>query len=118
MVWVDNAGSVAIWQKGYSTRCRLSSTIVTSIHAIAAAVGCTVNIQKITRCSNAEAAAADSLSKGQFAAARGFVQLDTEPARIPPALVRWINEPTPTDDLAHLVLRELAADSPILNYSI
>jgi hypothetical protein len=117
-VWVDNAGSVAIWQKGYSTRCRLSSTIVTSIHAIAAAVGCTVNIQKITRCSNAEAAAADALSKGQFQAARGFVQLDTEPARIPPALVRWINEPTPTDDLAHLILRELAADSPILNYSI
>jgi hypothetical protein len=37
-IWVDNAGSVAIWHKGYSTRCRLSSTIVTTIHAVAAAI--------------------------------------------------------------------------------
>jgi hypothetical protein len=33
--WVDNAGSVAIWRKGYSTKCRLSSTIVTTIAAVA-----------------------------------------------------------------------------------
>jgi hypothetical protein len=115
-IWVDNAGSVAIWHKGYSNRCRLSSTIVTTIHAVAAAIGCTVHIQKITRCSNAPAAAADALSKGQFAAARSLVQLDTAPARIPPALVRWINEPVPSDDLADLILKDIAADTAILNY--
>jgi hypothetical protein len=117
-VWVDNAGSVAIWEKGYSTRCRLSSTIVTTAHAIAAAIGCTLHIQKITRCSNVPAATADALSKGQFRAARAYMALDTEPARITPALVRWITEPLPSEDLADTILRELATHSDILNYSI
>jgi hypothetical protein len=117
-IWVDNAGSVAIWRKGYSTRCRLSSTIVTSLHAVAAAIGCTVHIQKITRCSNAPAAAADALSKGQFTAARAIMQLDIEPARITPALLKWINEPVPSDDLAEAILKELATAADILNYSV
>jgi hypothetical protein len=117
-IWVDNAGSVAIWKKGYSTRCRLSSTIVTTLHAIACAIGCTVHIEKIRRCSNTQAATADALSKGQFAAARQLTNLDTEPARIPPSLVRWIDKPEPSDDLAHAILTELAASSPILNYSV
>jgi hypothetical protein len=117
-IWVDNAGSVAIWKKGYSTRCRLSSTIVTTIHAIASAVGCIVHIEKITRCSTPEAAAADAISKGAFSTARLYTTLDTEPARIPPTLVRWIHEPTPSDDLAHTILTELGKHNPILNYSI
>jgi hypothetical protein len=117
-IWVDNAGSVAIWRKGYSTRCRLSSTIVTTLHAVAAAIGCMVNIKKITRCSNAPAAAADALSKGQFTAARAIMQLDTEPARVTPALLKWINEPLPSDDLADAILKELATAADILNYSV
>jgi hypothetical protein len=96
----------------------LSSTIVTTLHAVASAIGCTVHIEKIRRCSNAQAAAADALSKGQFAVARQLAQLDTEPARIPPTLVRWIDQPQPSDDLAHAILTELAASSPILNYSV
>jgi hypothetical protein len=116
--WVDNAGSVAIWKKGYSTRCRLSSRIVTSVHAIAGAIGCTVNIEKIRRCSNTMAATADALSKGQFGMARQLTPLDTEPARIPPSVVRWINQPVPSEDLAHTILTELAKTSHILNYSL
>jgi hypothetical protein len=107
-VWVDNAGSVAIWRKGYSTRCRLSSTIVTTIHAVATAIGCTLHIQKIRRCSNALAAAADALSKAQFQAARGFTPLRTEPAAVPRTLLRWVNAPNPSDDLAHLILSEIS----------
>jgi hypothetical protein len=117
-VWVDNAGAVAIWDKGYSTRCRLSSTIVTTIHAIAAAIGCTLHIQKIRRCSNDFASAADALSKAQFAAARNFTRLDTEPAAIPTALLKWVNAPNPSDDLAHDILRELSKTWPVLNYSV
>jgi hypothetical protein len=40
---------VAIWKKGYSTRCRLSSTIVTTTHAVAAAIGCTLHVEKMLR---------------------------------------------------------------------
>jgi hypothetical protein len=116
-IWVDNAGSVAIWEKGYSTRCRLASTIVTTIHAIAAAIGCTVHLQKIRRCSNPHAIAADALSKAQFPLARAAVHLDTEPAPIPITLLSWIDRPNPSDDLAHLILKEIAAGTPILNYS-
>jgi hypothetical protein len=117
--WVDNAGSVAIWNKGYSTKCRLSSTIVTSINAIAAAIGCTFHIQKITRCSNAAAATADALSKAQFALARQYSPfLNVAPAAIPASLVQWVDRPNPTDDLAHLVLTEISKNMPVLNYSV
>jgi hypothetical protein len=117
-VWVDNAGSVAIWDKGYSTRCPLSSTIVTTIHAVAAAIGCTVHIQKIRRCSNAPAAAADALSKAQFQQARAFTHLDIAPAAIPPSLLRWINRPNPSDDLAHVILKDISRSALVLNYSV
>jgi hypothetical protein len=117
-VWVDNAGSVAIWNKGYSTRYRLSSTIVTTTHTIAAAIGCTLHIQKIRRCSNGPAVAADALSKAQFAAARCFTQLDTEPSAILTALLRWVNRPNPSDDLAHVILKEIGKNFPVLNYSV
>ena len=43
VIWVDNAGSVAIWRKGYSNKCRLCSTLVAAIAAVASAVGCDVD---------------------------------------------------------------------------
>jgi hypothetical protein len=109
---------VAIWEKGYSSRCPLSSTIVTTIHAVAAAIGCTVHILKIRRCSDNASRAADALSKGNFLGARSFCQLDTEPASIPVSLLKWIDQPVPSDDLADDILREIAKSAPVLNYSI
>jgi hypothetical protein len=121
--WVDNAGSVAIWKKGYSTRCRLSSTIVTTIAAVAAAIGCTLHIEKITRCSVLGASVADALSKGRFLEAKQMAAaesspLDLEPARIPPALLQWLDKPTPSDDLASRILSQLAVSHEIINYSV
>jgi hypothetical protein len=123
VIWVDNAGSVAIWDKGYSTRCPLSSTLVTAISAVAAAVGCTVFIKKVMRCSTDGAVLADHLSKCNFQLFRQHAGqvgwgLATEPARVPCALLRWIDKPVPSDDLAHDILSELAVRSPILNYSV
>ena len=87
-VWVDNAGSVAFWRKGYSGNCRLSTTIVGATSAVAAALGCTLDIQKITRCSNAPAKMADCLSKADFGECRRIAQeagwqLRTVPGRVP-----------------------------------
>jgi hypothetical protein len=65
-VWVDNAGSVGIWRKGYSSTCELFTTLVCAIARVAAAFGCTLTIDKITRCSNTAASLADDLSKGDF----------------------------------------------------
>ena len=118
-IWVDNAGSVAIWNKGYSNSCRLSTAIVTAISAIAAATGCTVHIKKITRCSNVGALLADQLSKAQFKDFRNTAHsanwdLRVEPAAIPVALLAWIDKPFPDMDLATRILRELASQRPIL----
>ena len=118
-IWVDNAGSVAIWNKGYSNSCRLSTAIVTAISAIAAATGCTVHIRKILRCSNTGAVLADQLSKARFKEFRDTASdanwpLRTEPAKIPVTLLAWIDKPVPDMDLADKILRELAKSQRIL----
>jgi hypothetical protein len=123
VIWVDNAGSVAIWDKGYSTRCRLSSAIVTALAAVSAAFGCTVKVQKIGRCSDVGSVIADALSKAEFVRAREASELagrrlDLEPARIPVSLLRWIDKPVPDDDLADRILAELAKGGQVLNYSV
>ena len=44
-IMVDNAGSVAIWRKGYSTSCELSSTLVRAMHEVAVALECRVDVE-------------------------------------------------------------------------
>ena len=69
-IWVDNAGVVRIWHRGYSSWCRLSTTIVKALSTVAAALGCRVEIRKVTRCSRTGPKLADQLSKAEFAAFR------------------------------------------------
>ena len=123
VIWVDNAGSVAIWKKGYSNKCRLCTTLVAAIAAVAAAVGCAVELRKVTRCSDVGSQLADHLSKGNFRECRQLAQevswpLVVEPARLPAALVRWIDRPEPDRELGHRILEELAQERPILSYSV
>ena len=122
-VWVDNAGSVAIWQKGYSGNCRLSTAIVTATSAVAAALGCTLDIQKISRCSNTPAKMADCLSKAEFVECRRIAseagwRLQTEPGRVPVALLAWLERPVPEEGLALSILKEIAVGSPVLGVSV
>ena len=51
-IMVDNAGSVAIFRKGYSTSCELSSTLVRAMYEVSVALECRVEILKVTRCSD------------------------------------------------------------------
>ena len=67
-IWVDNAGAVHIWQKGYSSWCQLSTTIVKALSTVAAALGCRVEIRKVTRCSGTGPKLADQLLKAEFTA--------------------------------------------------
>ena len=121
--WVDNAGSVFIYNKGYSTSCPYSSAIVSAISAVAAGIGCRVEITKITRCSNDGAVLADALSKGlgmRFWGlardAQGF-NLPLQPAWIPGALLWWAEHPSPDFGLGEKLLREIAAAGHVLGYS-
>ena len=97
-IWVDNAASVCIWQKGYSSSCDLSSTVVKAVHTVAASIGCRVNISKITRCSTPLATMADALSKGAFLRFWGLVSdeqlaMPFEMGWVPPSLVVWVLAP-------------------------
>jgi hypothetical protein len=121
-IWVDNSGSVRIWEKGYSSSCDLCSTLVTAIATVAAAIGCRLSIEKITRCSTREAEMADALSKAEFARCRALgtgtgSQLQTEPAWVPRSILWWLNNPVPDDDLGKKILVELANTSPVLGYN-
>jgi hypothetical protein len=110
-IWVDDAGSVAIWKKGYSTSCTLCTTLVAAIGRLSAALGATVAIEKITRRSDTGAILADELSKGRM---RQFWSLKPDdwtlpidPAWIPPSILQWIADPVPTPDLGDRILRDL-----------
>ena len=121
-IWVDNAGSVFIWRKGYSTTCFLSTTLVKAIAIVAAGIGCQVDLVKITRCSTPLADMADALSKCAFsrfwdlAKANSYL-LEQAPAWIPPALVALVQNPVPDDDLGEKILNNLAAFTKVLGYN-
>ena len=61
-IWVDNAGSVQIWRKGYATTCQLSSCLVRAIACVADALDCRVELVKVRRCSDTGPELADLLS--------------------------------------------------------
>lgn len=111
-VWVDNFGSVKIWEKGYSTHCELCTTLVTAIGTIAAAIGCRFTIQKILRRSTPEAIMADALSKANFnefrrtSSSSGYSQ-DIAPAWIPPAILQWIANPCADPELGPKIIKDI-----------
>jgi len=122
-VWVDNAGSVRIWEKGYSSSCDLCTTIVKAAASVAAALMCRLEVHKIRRCSTPGAVMADALSQGDFrrfraAAAGAGIRPAAVPAVVPRALRRWLARPVPDDDLGQRILVELAATTPLLGYNV
>jgi hypothetical protein len=85
---------------------------VKAIGRIAAHIGCTITIDKITRVSNNGAILADELSKGRFSAFKsklpqGWV-VRQEPAWIPPSILAWITVPSADHELGDKILRDIA----------
>ena len=114
--WVDNAGSCNIWAHGYSNSCRLSTTVVKAIGDIAAALGCRLDICKVTRCSSAETILADHLSQGRLRMVAGVVGYGATPEVIPKELCHWLAAPAVDDELGHRILKELALTMSIPSY--
>lgn len=114
--WVDNKGSCGIWKHGFSSSCLLSNCIVKTIAAVAAALGCQVDICKITRCNGAGAVMADALSKAdwnRFKIAGGH-KLDLQPGKIPRALLKWCQQPVVDEQLGSRIIAELAQEIQIV----
>jgi hypothetical protein len=121
-IWVDNAGSVKIWEKGYSNSCPYCTTLVKALSSVAAALDCRLEIHKIRRCSTPGAVMADAISQGDFrrlraAAAAANWGLMPTPQPVPLALRRWVCRPRPDDDLGLRLIAELCKHSPFLGYS-
>ena len=117
-MFVDNQGAVSIYAKGYTTSCVYSYTVAMAINEVALALNCNVVLTKVRRCSNKEAVIADCLSKADF---KQFYEMMPErrlnPARIPAALLRWINDPVEDLKLAHKILKEMAQYTMVLGYN-
>ena len=108
-VWVDNAGAVQIYKKGYSPTCFLSTCVAKAIHVVASALGCRVFVEKVTRCSTVGAEAADALSKADFARFLAYWEGPLpEACRPPRALLAWLLEPDCSCPLGNLILEEIA----------
>ena len=117
-IWVDNIGSVFIWAKGYSSSCRICSTVVKAIAALEATFACRVKIAKITRCSEPMAVMADCLSKAAFdkfwqeAYKQGGCELPRLPATVSKELLRWVQKPQEDDDLGDKLVKEIVTRNP------
>jgi len=117
-ILVDNSGSVRIWLKGYSSRCRLCTTLVSAMATVAAAMGTSVFVEKVARCSGRGASAADALSKGMFERARRcWPDMRVEPAWVPPAILCWVAAPSADSELGAKILADMAARFPVLGFA-
>ena len=107
-VWVDNAGAVHIYRKGYSTACPRTSTVARAIAVVAAGLGCRLYVCKIRRCSTPGAVMADAISKGEL---RKFAGLWDGPlpegAMVPRCLLRWLQNPVADPGLGDRILGEI-----------
>ena len=118
-IWVDNAASVCIWNKGYSSSCDLSSTVAKAIHTVGASIGCRVHVTKITRCSSPMATMADALSKGAFLRFWGLVgeqnlHMPLEMAWVPPSLVSWVLAPSDDALLGDRIVKDISRYTQVL----
>ena len=81
-------------------------------------MNCNVVLTKVRRCSNKEAVIADCLSKADF---KQFYEMMPErrlnPARIPSALLRWINDPAEDLKLGQKILKEMSQYTMVLGYN-
>ena len=99
--WVDNAASVFIYNKGYSTSCPHSAALAAATAQVAAFIGCRVEVLKVTRCSDPWASMADALSKGaltRFTAlksATAGADFPLLPLTVPKPLINWVKSPSP-----------------------
>jgi hypothetical protein len=106
-VFVDNQGAVDIYKKGHSTKCLYSASIAKAIYEVAEAIGATVSVEKIRRCSDRGSYTADMLSKGNLAEGRRMLPLREPMREVPYSLVRWLKDPRVDMSWSKEILKDL-----------
>ena len=114
---VDNQGSVSIFKKGWCTGCSLATTLALAISEVAASIDCKLEIVKIRRCSNVPASAADAISKAEWTRFRRLMPgASVAPAKVPLALVSWVQDPVADRDLGQKILAQMGLVRTILGH--
>ena len=116
-VFVDNAGSVTMWKKGWSTVCDLCNSLLVAIHQVSTALCCELYISNIGRCSNMESIAADALSKcdmNRFL--DNMPEANIVPEEIPASLLKWIENPVPDRKLGQRLLKDMSGKWDLIEY--
>ena len=89
---VDNSGFIGVYGKKHSA-CPYSYTIAKAIHDVGVGFGCRVKVINTRQCSGPGEVAADALSHRDFEQVWAQMPLKhQDPARIPPILLRWIQD--------------------------
>ena len=109
--FTDNQSAVFAWERGYSPKDKLSSTIVKAIYDLGLHLNVKPFIKKVARCSTKESTAADCLSQGAFKEFfQGALNAPASPTRIPSVLVRWLSWPVVDYHLGKKIATELKSD--------
>ena len=116
-VFVDNAGSVIMWRKGWSTVCDLCNTLLLAIHQLATALVCDIYITDIGRCSTREAIAADAISKADMPRfLENMPEANYTPEEVPGELLAWVENPRPDRRLGERIIKELSNKYSLVKY--
>ena len=117
-VFVDNSGSVRVWNKGWSTVCDLCNTVLVALHQVSTALCCELFLTNIGRCSNDESNAADALSKCDMDRFLKFMpEANTVPEEVPAALLRWIENPVPDRKLGQNIIKEMKEKFQLVTFN-
>ena len=118
VVMVDNEGSVRMFQKGWTTKCQLCNTILGAMNEVATALNTDIFVQKIRRCSNDQAKAADALSKMDLKCFREMMPMaNPGPQKVPIALTKWIQDPKPDRFMGLKILTEMSTSNMLLGFN-
>ena len=106
-IHVDNQGAVDIFAKGHSATCGYTSAVAKAIYDVSVAVGVTVSVAKIRRCSDQGSYAADMLSKGNLDVVKRMMPDRRMPGKVPRSILEWLSDPHRRLDWADSILDDL-----------
>ena len=118
VAFVDNAGSVVWYNKGWAKQCNLGNTVIRAVYLVATALNCDFWVEKISRCSSDQTEAADALSKCDFPRLVQHMPEATAtlPRVVPSTLLEWMADPRPDRDLGGRILEEMSKTTDLLGY--
>ena len=95
------------------------NTILSAMNEVAIGLNVDIFLEKIRRCSNEQAEAADALSKADFVTFRkNMPRANPGPHRVPYALLKWIQNPQPDRFLGLKILAEMARNTLVLGFNV